>query len=56
MFTNTLVYKFQPTNMGDAKNDVIFFSAGELSVKSEMRQCFENPMKPLVTQKSLEES
>ena len=31
MFTNTLIYKFQPTNMADNKNDVIFFlGAGTL--------------------------
>ena len=29
--TNTLIYKFQPTNMADNKNDVIFFlGAGTL--------------------------
>ena len=31
MFTNTLIYKFQPTNMAGNKNDVIFFlGAGTL--------------------------
>ena len=25
VFTNTLLYKFQPTNMADNKNDIIFF-------------------------------
>ena len=25
MFTNTLIYKYQPTNMADNHNDVIFF-------------------------------
>ena len=31
MFTNTLIYKYQPTNMADNHNDVIFFQgAGTL--------------------------
>ena len=31
--TNTLIYKFQPTNMADNKDDVIFFlGAGTLYI------------------------
>lgn len=41
--------------MAGAKNKVIFFLAGERSIKSEMRQYFEYPVKPLVTHKALEE-
>ena len=55
MSTKTLVYEFSPTNMAGAKNKVIFFLAGERSIKSEMRKYFEYPVKPLVTHKVLEE-
>lgn len=53
MFTKTLVYEFSPTNMAGAKNKVIFFLAGERSIKSEMRKYFEYPVKPLVTHKAI---